>query len=188
MNEVKAIEVKPGERFTWQGYEWIVLDPAVETPEGNGVLAIMAEVYKGKEMCFDIEGYNNYAKSSLRKMLNAMLLPELGEDNLLPHVVDLIADNGDKRYGTVTDKVFILSCDEYRKYREYVPLFDEWMWTCTPWYINDAGNGHAVRYVNTTGGLYSHYFAGSSNGVAPACVIASSIFNCADRRKMVKSE
>lgn len=187
MNEVKAIELKPGEHFTWKGYEWVVLDPTVETPEGNGVLAIMAEVYKDREFRFDNDGYNNYVKSSLREMLNKELLPELGEDNLLPHVVDLTADNGDKRYGTATEKVFILSCDEYRKYREYVPLFDEWMWTCTPWYINDVGNGGGVRVVHTTGTLYSTYASGSG-GVAPACVIVSSIFNCADRRKMVESE
>ena len=46
----------------------------------------------------------------------------LGEDNLIPHEVDMVADNGDDRYGTVTDRVFILSCDEYRKYRKHVPL------------------------------------------------------------------
>ena len=50
------------------------------------------------------------------------LLPVLGEDNLIPHEVDMVADNGDDRYGTVTDRVFILSCDEYRKYRKHVPL------------------------------------------------------------------
>lgn len=186
MNEVKAIELKPGEHFTWKGYEWIVLDPGVETPKGNGVLAIMAEVYKDREFRFDNDGYNNYAKSSLREMLNKELLPELGEDNLLPHVVDLTADNGDKRYGTVTEKVFILSCDEYRKYREYVPLFDEWMWTCTPWCINDAGSGTNVRDVSTAGNL-GNSSANGSHGGAPACVIASGILNCADRRKEVES-
>lgn len=37
----------------------------------------------------------------------------------------LVADNGDDRYGTVKDKAFILSCDEYRKYRKNVPLLPE---------------------------------------------------------------
>ena len=81
----------------------------------------------------------------------------------------MVADNGDDRYGTVTDRVFILSCDEYRKYRKHVPLLPEWMWTCTPWYISDAGNSHYVRFVNLTG--YLHYSgAYGSYGVAPACV------------------
>lgn len=81
----------------------------------------------------------------------------------------MVADNGDDRYGTVTDRVFILSCDEYRKYRKHVPLLPEWMWTCTPWYISDAGDSGSVRIVYYAGFLYNHY-AHYSYGVAPACV------------------
>jgi len=154
-----------GERFSYKGYDFICLDPDCE----GGVLAIMAEAWTGEEMKFDAGNCNNYAVSSLRKKLLNDLLPELGEKNLLPHVVDLTADNGDDRYGTVTDKVFILSCDEYRKYRKHVPLLPEWMWTCTPWYINDAGTGGIVRYVGSAGGLGGSG-AGGSSGVAPACI------------------
>lgn len=81
----------------------------------------------------------------------------------------MVADNGDDRYGTVTDRVFILSCDEYRKYRKHVPLLPEWMWTCTPWYISGAGSSDSVRYVHYTGNLDNDY-ADYSSGVAPACV------------------
>ena len=81
----------------------------------------------------------------------------------------MVADNGDDRYGTVTDRVFILSCDEYRKYRKHVPLLPEWMWTCTPWYISDAGSGRNVRCVYGAGSL-GDGGASSSYGVAPACV------------------
>ena len=81
----------------------------------------------------------------------------------------MVADNGDDRYGTVTDRVFILSCDEYRKYRKHVPLLPEWMWTCTPWYISDAGNSGGVRIVRYAG-ILNNVSAYSSGGVAPACV------------------
>lgn len=81
----------------------------------------------------------------------------------------MVADNGDDRYGTVTDRVFILSCDEYRKYRKHVPLLPEWMWTCTPWYTPDTGYGSIVRCVRTDG-LLDGSHAYNSNGVAPACV------------------
>lgn len=81
----------------------------------------------------------------------------------------MVADNGDDRYGTVTDRVFILSCDEYRKYRKHVPLLPEWMWTCTPWYISDAGSSDGVRRVYITGYLNNGNAYGSC-GVAPACV------------------
>ena len=153
-------------RFTFKGYDWIALDRT----EDGGVLAIMDGCWK--EIPFDNKRdyTNNYAKSTLRKTLLEELLPVLGEENLLPHVVDLVADNGDDSYGTVTDKVFILSCDEYRKYRKHIPLLDEWSWTCTPWWIDpNSGTGHGVRGIHPAGSLNLNVVY-SSFGVAPACV------------------
>ena len=164
MNENISV-LSAGERFGFKGFDWIVLDNNVD----GGVLAIMASAWNGEEYCFDEDGNNNYAKSSLRRKLLNELLPILGEDNLIPHEVDLVADNGDDRYGKITDRLFILSCDEYRKYRKNVPLLPEWMWTCTPWYISDAGGGYSVRGVYSTGILNGNY-AHNSGGVAPACV------------------
>lgn len=157
--------LSPGECFEFKGFEWIVLDNNVD----GGVLAIMSSTWNNERYSFDDDGCNNYAKSSLRRKLLNELIPVLGEDNLIPHEVDLVADNGDDRYGTVTDRVFILSCDEYRKYRKHVPLLPEWMWTCTPWYITDTGDGNVVRCVGT-GGFLNYYSAYDSIGVAPACV------------------
>lgn len=162
---MEALNIKPGDKFTFKGYEWIVLDDNVD----GGVMCIMLSKWSNEAHCFDNDGRNNYAKSSLRRKLLNELLPVLGEDNLIPHEVDMVADNGDDRYGTVTDRVFILSCDEYRKYRKHVPLLPEWMWTCTPWYISDAGNGDYVCYVHGAGYLY-RYYAYVSYGVAPVCV------------------
>lgn len=171
--DAEDIEIKNlilGERFDFKGFEWIVLDNNVD----GGVLAIMTSTWQGKEYCFDDDGYNNYAKSSLRRKLLNELLPVLGEDNLIPHEVDLVADNGDDSYGTVTDRVFILSYDEYRKYRKNVPLLPEWMWTCTPWCITNSGYGYNVRYVYVDGILNVNY-ANNSYGVAPACVFKKDV-------------
>lgn len=162
-NENNITTLMQGTYFNFKGFEWVVLDNNVD----GGVLGIMTSAWNNKEYSFDDDGCNDYTKSSLRRKLRDELLPVLGEDNLIPHEVNLVADNGDDRYGTVTDKVFILSCDEYRKYRKYVPLLPEWMWTCTPWYISDTGNG--VRVVDAGGILYSSD-AHHSIGVAPACV------------------
>lgn len=164
-NENNITTLIPGTHFNFKDFEWIVLDNNAD----GGVLAIMASAWNDKKYSFDDDGCNNYAKSSLRRKLLNELLPVLGEDNLLPHVVDLVADNGDDRCGTVTDRVFIMSCDEYRKYRKNVPLLPKWMWTCTPWYISDTGYGGFVRFVGT-GGCLNDYSAYYSHGVAPACV------------------
>lgn len=181
MKEENIGVLSAGERFGFKGFEWIVLDNNVD----GGVLAIMASAWNNEEYSFDDDGCNNYAKSSLRKKLLNELLPVLGEDNLIPHEVDMVADNGDDRYGTVTDRVFILSCDEYRKYRKHVPLLLECMWTCTPWYISNAGGGNYVRSVNMDGYLNSG-IADVSNGVAPACVFNLQKLNLINRIELVE--
>ena len=161
-NDIRTLP--DGSHFNFKGFEWIALDNDVD----GGVLAIMASAWNEEEYRFYEGCCGNYAKSSLRRKLNE-LIPVLGEDNLIPHEVDLVADNGDDRYGKVSDKVFILSCDEYRKYRKNVPLLPEWMWTCTPWYITDSGNSYNARYVDAYGRLNCSY-ASNTYGVAPTCV------------------
>lgn len=181
MNENIGV-LSAGERFIFKGFEWITLDNNVD----GGVLAIMASAWNGEEYRFDEDCCNNYAKSSLRRKLLNELLPVLGEDNLIPHEVDLVADNGDDRYGTVTDKVFILTCDEYRKYRKNVPLLPEWMWTCTPWYITDSGSSSNVRSVNT-GGILNNNSASDTSGVAPACVFNPTHLKLRRQAQMVEA-
>lgn len=151
-----------GEHFTYEGVEWICLDII----DGN-YLAITAKIWQ--ELPFDIDNKNNWKESSLRRVLNDEFLDKLNKKCLVKQTSDLIADNGDKAYGTSEDYVTILSCDQYRKYREIVPLFDEWMWTLTPWF---CGHSNSVRIVDTDGHLdYTDAYGGI--GVAPACLFSS---------------
>lgn len=156
--------LNPGEHFIYNNIEFICLDII----DGN-YLAMTAKPWQ--EMPFDTNNCNDWRKSSLRRVLNNDFLDLLDRKHLVKQTSDLIADNGDKVYGTCEDYVTILSCDQYRKYRDIVPLFEEWMWTLTPWTCN-AGIAYDVRYVNTTGSVYVSY-AGSTIGVAPACVFSS---------------
>lgn len=181
MNENIGV-LSAGERFIFKGFEWITLDNNVD----GGVLAIMASSWNGEEYRFDEDCCNNYAESSLRRKLLSELLPVLGKDNLIPHEVDLVADNGDDSYGKISDKVFILSCDEYRKYRKNVPLLPEWMWTCTPWYITDSGSSYDVRCVSAGGSLYINN-AHSTDGVAPACVFNPAYLKLRRQAQMVEA-
>lgn len=171
--------LRPGEHFMFKNFEWVCLDP--NHPDG-GVLAIMAKPWaKDVKFCpsdkFEDEkgNWNNYRTSLLHKeVLN--LIKVIGTDNLILHEVDLVADNGDRAYNTVIvmDDVFILTCDEYRKYRDYIPHYDSWIWTATPWGCgdkdSDAGGSSIVRTVNA-GGLLYDYGACNCGAVAPACVL-----------------
>lgn len=153
-----------GEHFIYNGIEFICLDII----DGN-YFAMTAKPWQ--EMPFDVDNKNDWRTSSLRRVLNSNFLDLLDRRHLVKQTSDLIADNGDKKYGTSEDYVTILSCDQYRKYRDIVPLFEEWMWTLTPWSCGTGYSG-SVRCVGTTGGVYSS-FASDSLGVAPACMFAS---------------
>lgn len=157
-------KIKDGEHFMYHGIEFIRLGL-----EQGGVLCMTAKPIA--EEAFDPNGCNNWAKSRARKKLNTEFLSLMDENDLLPFESDLTADNGDTAYGKCVDKIGILSCDLYRKYRKIVPLFDEWMWTCTPWHCGTpySGNAYNVRRVGSDGAM-SHYRASHAHGLAPACI------------------
>lgn len=157
-------KIKDGEHFMYHGIEFIRLGL-----EQGGVLCMTAKPIA--EEAFDINCRNNWAKSSARKKLNTEFLSLMDENDLLPFESDLTADNGDTAYGKCVDKIGILSCDLYRKYRKIVPLFDEWMWTCTPWHCGTPFSGYAVivRLVVSDGTL-NGYSTSTAFGLAPACI------------------
>lgn len=155
-----------GERFEFKGFEWKVLDK-----DESGIFAVMTDFWQ--ILPFDTENNNNWEKSSLRRVLNTDFVDLIGKQNLLPVESDLIADNGDKSYGKTTDYATILSCDQYRKYRDVVPRYEsDWLWTLTPWSCS-SGYASLVRTVRPTGNI-NNYLANHSRGVAPACKFASS--------------
>lgn len=159
------IKLKPGMKFKYKGIDFICLDII----NGN-YLAITAECWCEKR--FNEENKddcNNWEKSTLRRFLNEDVLEDhFNTEHLIKQTSDLVADNGDKAYGTCEDYITLLTCDQYRKYRDYVPLFEECMRTLTPWSC-DTGDAFSVRNIIPSGELDS-YIADNTYGVAPACL------------------
>lgn len=172
MRRIKKVKIKTvkkpdiciGDHFIYKNIKWICLDVI----DGN-YLAITAKVWE--ELPFDNDNKNNWKESSLRKVLNNEFLDKLDKKYLIKQTSDLIADNGDKAYGTCKDYVTILSCAQYCKYRDIVPLFDEGKWTLTS--RNCTSDGYKeVRFLYPNGifgcaDVYSPY------GVAPVVLFSS---------------
>ena len=184
----------PGEHFMFKNFEWVCLDP--NHPDG-GVLAIMAKPWKEDvRFCPDSRytdgkgNWNNYFSSYIRTDLIDVLADTLG-NNLLLHEVDLVADNGDFAYGKVEDPVFLLTCDEYRKYRDYIPHYNSLIWTATPWCCGDKDSetdyALYVRYADTGGKLYIRD-ACRNGAVAPACVLNPTSLNLRQSMSYVEEE
>lgn len=157
-------EIKRGDHFYYRDREFICLE-AKETM----LFAITANCIG--EHSFDEKDRNDWRISTLNSWLNGEFLSEnFDKKDLISREIDLTADNGDAAYGATSSYLAPLTVDEYRKYRDIVPLFDEGMWTITPWHCGTpiASNAGYVRYVSTSGALYSGH-AGGAGGLAPAC-------------------
>lgn len=172
LNTIKALiaserkpdftKIKDGEHFTYKDIEFIRLGK-----EQGGILCITAKIWK--TLPFDKDGYNNFKKASICKVLNNEFYSLLDDNDLLTYQMDLTADNGDKAYGSLFVHAGLLSADLYRKYRDYIPSYNDWVWLCTPWYCSDLAD--VIRIVNTDGTLNGGGARGA-NGVVPACIFA----------------
>lgn len=107
------------------GMEWMILNKTED-----GYFAIL-NGFDGKERAFD-SASNNWISSKLRNELNTRFLKkitdELGEDAVIEFDRDLLSLDGQTEYGHCKDKISILTVDEYRKYRKFLPNMDKWWW------------------------------------------------------------
>ena len=162
----------PGEVVEIAGMEWMILD---KLPDGY--FAILNGFYD-KERMLDSDS-SNWKESSLREELNTSFLEKIN----MPHdgnaVVEfdrnLLALDGQIEYGTCRDKISLLTVDEYRKYRKYLPNMGKWWWLITPWSTPCNDYFKSVAVVSPSGCVR---FSGCSGdcGVRPVCIFSSSIF------------
>ena len=122
---------------------------------------------------------NNWRTSTLRADLNRDILNSFDEaggpilsKNIIPAEWDLTDSAGNNAYGSVTDKIGLLTEAMFRKYSEQGLLdLDDWWWLLTPY----AGISSYARTVNADGTLnYSSAYSGY-RGVRPALYVESEI-------------
>jgi hypothetical protein len=172
-NLVRLEEIAVGGKFTYAGYDWVKL----AEPFDGASPCLTAESVGDR--AFDTKNHNDWRKSSLRKWLNDEFLKKLiangaAAADFADVVSDLTADDGMTDYGEATDKIALLSCDLYRRYRAVIPALDDWWWTLTPWTCL-ASYSYYVRRVNASGALLSSIAYSGIDGVRPLCNLKSEI-------------
>lgn len=141
-------EIQVGNTFKTKSMEHIILE---HLPDGKTVCIAKNIV---ERMKFD-ENTGIYTGSNLRKYLNSKfldkLIKEVGAENIIEHTVDLTSDEGSKKYGSVQDKVSLLTCDLFRKYHDILKKHNpgSWWWLATP--IAVPGWDDVVRAVGSNG-------------------------------------
>lgn len=160
-----------GDEFQLAGTTWKILNIA-----GEGYVCL-AESIGNKE--FDSDD-NNWATSKLRSYLNKEFLEklekEIGEGNVLGFERNLLSLDGQTEYGSCTDKVSLLTVDEYRKYRKYIPNANKWWWLISPWSTPCNDYSSTVAVVSPSGNFGNRYYCNRSVGVRPFCIFSTSIF------------
>ena len=167
------IKIAPSSVISYGGLDCIVLDV-----EQDKILVLAKESIGN--MPFDEGNSNNFPKGTLCKYLNGEFIKTLkanGADTsaLIPTTIDLTSDDGLKDYGETTQKIFLLTCDMYRKYRSIIPNLDDWWWLATAYSTESNGYAISARYVGSDGSLNSYIACGGHIGVRPAFYLKSSI-------------
>ena len=163
--------LKIGYTFKIVGLDWKIIDI---TDKGYSCLCEILE----EEMKFD-DSSNDWKSSGLRKYLNGEFLKkisdEVGEENIVKFERDLLSLDGQTEYEKCEDSVSLLTVDEYRKYRSFIPNEKKWWWLITPWSTSCNDYEYPVTVVASSG-LIDNWGYDYDGGVRPFCIFSSSIF------------
>ena len=175
---IELARVRRGERFTLDGVEFVKLDDV------NGEsFVLMADVIP--ETCpferdEDREDANNFDGSHIQGVIYRWAEQHKGiYDAMEARIIDLTTMDGMTDYGRPVVNARLLTIDEYRRYRPFIPLASRPFWLATGWTTNTAPYSDATYayYVNTSGasngtGVYSaNYYC-----PRPAFYLKSDIF------------
>lgn len=169
--DVNLLRLKAGDTFEVNNIKYIVLEQLF-----NNQTAIIRKELLEDTMEFDSEE-NNWKTSSIREFLNGEYLKEIenifGKARIVEHTVDLLSLDGLDDYGTSTDKVSLLTIDQYRKYRKTLgENLDNYWWLITP---DSTYSGQSARYVQYvySDGYVGYRDCGYSGGVRPFFILQS---------------
>ena len=170
--EKKLGDLSPGDVFSINNVEYIVCEQF-----DNGTTAVV------RKDCLDITmefgENNNWEHSKCREYLNTTYIEELekyvGSDNIIPHDVNLLSLDGYDDYGIVSDKVAVMTIDEYRKYHKYIGDTGTSYWLSTPDSTPSGYGGSDVQCVRGNGDV-GYGGCDWGGGVRPFFILKSLIF------------
>ena len=168
----KLADYAAGQTVKIGSHEMIVL-------EHLGAATLLLRKESLGEMAFGEN--NNYDGSNVDEICNEFaeeIAGIVGEDNILPHEVDLTSDDGLKDYGKLQRKASLLTAD---RYREYVAILDKhkinaWWWLATALSTPTHGIEYAVKCVSPSGYFNNNNYLYYDDAVRPFCILRSSIF------------
>lgn len=176
--EKRLYSVRQGEHFILDGVEFVKLD---ETLLGAFVVTadVLPDVCPFESYDYDCEDANNFYSSYIAQEILRWLRDQHKPifEATLEQPIDLTTMDGMTDYGTPLVVARLLTIDEYRKYRRFIPLASRPFWLATGWTTKSSpfAGAHTVYYVGTGGTVDGYGAYGTSFAPRPALHLKSSI-------------
>ena len=177
----KAIElgkVRQGERFKLDGVEFVKLDCDEEA-----TFAVTSDTLQ--ECCAFEDGdaergdHNNFDGSLIQKIMERYWRERHSPifKAIVERPIDLTSMDGMTNYGKPFTVTRLLTIDEFRKYRRFIPLTKNRFWTATPWntLISPYSNARIACSIGFDGSADSNSVHSAYFAPRPALYLRSSI-------------
>ena len=169
---IKLADIAEGDTFRIAEHEFIVLEQSGDTT------AVIRKELLPDSRFGDTNNYNGSTVDAECSKFSEDIASIVGKENIVPHTVDLTANDGLKCYGTIKRLASLLAADRYRRYVEILDKFkpDAWWWLSTPFSTKKHDNDSWILCVSPSGciGYFNH--CGGDFGVRPFCILKSTIF------------
>lgn len=176
--KMEICKVRNGERFIVDGEEFVKLDDIA-----GGAFVLLADTLPDycafeSEDADDDRDHNNFIGSNVKRVVDKWLHSHKTLSNAaLARPIDLTSMDGMTDYGMPNVYGRILTVDEYRKYRRFIPLTDKPFWTATPWCTRSSSSSYNrdACYVNTDGSVSNNVAYNANYCARPALALKSSL-------------
>ena len=174
--KMEICKVRNGERFIVDGEEFVKLGDIA-----GGAFVLLADTLPDycafeSEDADDDRDHNNFIGSNVKRVVDEWLhRHKTLSDAAMALPIDLTSMDGMTDYGMPNVYGRILTVDEYRKYRRFIPLTDKPFWTATPWCTLSVDYNTYACYVDTDGSLDRDYADFASYCARPALALKSSL-------------
>lgn len=175
---MEICKVRNGEHFIVDGEEFVKLGEI-----GDGAFVLLVGTLPDyctfeSEDADDDREHNNFIGSNVKRVVDEWLHNhKVLSEATLARPIDLTSMDGMTDYGMPNVYGRILTVDEYRKYRRFIPLTDKPFWTATPWCTRSSrSSDYSLAYYVVTDGSVDYYRAFSARICArPALALKSSL-------------
>lgn len=173
--KMEICKVRNGERFIVDGEEFVKLGDIA-----GGAFVLLADTLPDycafeSEDADDDRDHNNFIGSNVKRVVDEWLhRHKTLSDAAMALPIDLTSMDGMTDYGMPNVYGRILTVDEYRKYRRFIPLTDKPFWTATPWCTLSVDDYYAYL-VDTDGSLSSDFAYYADCCARPALALKSSL-------------